>query len=38
MFVGFLVVCKCSSLYCSLHSCRVLIVVMIGRWPDDSAC
>ena len=23
---------------CSLQSCRMLIVVMMGKWSDDSAC
>ena len=24
--------------YCSMWSCRMLIVVMMGQWSDDSAC
>ena len=36
--VGFRVVYKCSSFCCSLYSCRMLIVVMMGKWSDDSAC
>ena len=23
---------------CSLYSCHMLIVVIMGKWPDDSAC
>ena len=34
--IGFLVVCKCSSVL--LQSIVMLIVVMVGRWSDDSAC
>ena len=33
--VGFLVVCKCLLV---LLSCRMLIVVMMDKWTDDSAC
>ena len=27
-----------SRFCCSLSSCRMLIVVMMGKWSDDSAC
>ena len=37
--VGFLVVgeTESPSFFCSLYSCRMLIMVM-GKWSDDSAC
>ena len=31
--VGFLVVCKCSSVVM-----QSVVVLMMGRWSDDSAC
>ena len=34
--VSFLVVCEC--LLVLLQSVVMLIVVMMGRWSDDSAC
>ena len=33
--VSFLVV---YQFCCSLWSCRMLIVVIMGKWSDDSAC
>ena len=33
--VGFLLVGESPAV---LLSCRMLIVVMMGKWPDDSAC
>ena len=36
--VRILVVCKFSSVCCSLYSCRMLIMVIMGKWSDDSAC
>ena len=35
--VNFLVV-GVGRFCCSLLSCRMLIVVMMGKWSDDSAC
>ena len=37
--IDFLVVCECLSFFCcSLWSCRMFIMVMMGWWSDDSAC
>ena len=36
--VIFLVVCKCSSVLLQSIVCCMLMVVMMGRWLNDSAC
>ena len=36
--VCFLVVCKCSSILLQSIVMLYVIVVMMGRWSDDSAC
>ena len=36
--VSFLVVVKVRRFCCSMYACRMLIVVMIGNWFDNSAC
>ena len=41
-FAALVLVCVfrelCPSFFCSTWSCRMLIVVMMGKWSDDSAC
>ena len=36
--VSFIVVGEIRRFCCSLQSCRMLIVVRMSRWSDDSAC
>ena len=35
---AFLQLVNDRRLCCSLKSCRMLIVVMMGKWSDDNAC
>ena len=35
---AFLKLVKVRQFCCSLLSCRMLIVVIMGKWSDDSAC
>ena len=36
--VGFLVVCKCSSVLLQSTVIKYVILVTMGMWTDDSAC
>ena len=36
--ISFLVVGDVRRFCCSMYSCRMLIVVMMGKWSDDSGC
>ena len=35
---AFLKLVKVRRFCCSLYSCRMLIVVIMGKWSDDSTC
>ena len=35
---AFLYLVKVHRFCCSLWSCHMLIVVMMGKWSDDCAC